>query len=139
MTFHEPRLSAPNYPRGGTTENGEDFDFDDTVQDNNSLGGGLGGGMGGPPGYTNFGGPSAVNSGVTNPHLNHMLGGGAGDAALGQEREEIDLRGRVLQEQLENHGLDPQNNFRIGGNHFSINDPNKPPYTPFYLMVTGHV
>ena len=41
MTFHEPRLSAPNYPRGGNTENGEDFDFDDTVQDNNSLGGGL--------------------------------------------------------------------------------------------------
>ena len=135
MTYHEPRLSAPNYPRGGTTENGEDFDFDDTVQDNNSLGGGLGGGMGGPPPYNDFARGPATNSGLNNPHLPHMLGGDA----MGQEREEIDLRGRVLQEQLENHGLDPQNNFRIGGNHFSINDPNKPPYTPFYLMVTGHV
>ena len=42
----EPRLSAPNYPRGATSDGGADFDFDDTVQDNDSLNRGVGGGMG---------------------------------------------------------------------------------------------
>ena len=37
-------------------------------------------------------------------------------------------------------GSDPFNEHnRIGGNMVPIKDENKPPYTPFYLMVTGHV
>ena len=97
------------------------------------MGGGRGGMGSGMGGYGNTG---------VNPHFRHTaIGGPAGGGTdLEQEKEELNLRGRVLQEQLENRGgMDPQNSLRIGGNHFSINDPNKPPYTPFYLMVTGHV
>lgn len=28
---------------------------------------------------------------------------------------------------------------RIGGNYLKVRDPTCPPYTPFYLMVTGHI
>lgn len=124
-------MSAPEYPRG--TEGGDDFDFDgDTNKDDASMGGrarGFSGGLGG------FG-----NGAGANPHFSHAATGLGGDATMAQEKEDIDLRGRVLLEQLENRGgMDPQNTLRIGGNHFNINDPNKPPYTPFYLMVTGHV
>ena len=28
---------------------------------------------------------------------------------------------------------------RIGGNYMNVNDPNAPPYTPYYLMITGHI
>lgn len=28
---------------------------------------------------------------------------------------------------------------RIGGNYLNVHDPSKPDYTPFYLMVTGHI
>ena len=28
---------------------------------------------------------------------------------------------------------------RIGGNYINVDDPNKPPYSPFYMMVTGHI
>jgi len=91
-------LSAPEYPRG---TDGDDFDFDgDTVKDDASMRGGtIGGGMG------PFSGAGA-NTGV-NPHFTHMAGVTAGDATMAREKEEIDLRGRVLQEQLENRGLDP--------------------------------
>ena len=32
-----------------------------------------------------------------------------------------------------------QNDLRYGGNHLRVVDPNAPPYSPFYLMVTGHL
>ena len=126
MAFNgDERLSAPAYPRQHDqhTENGE-FDFDaETVND--SLRGGL---------NQPFAQATAGNA-YNNPLIGHNLG----NENLQKEKEDMDLRGRVLREQLENKGIDPQNQLRIGGNHFNIEDPNKPPYTPFYLMVTGHV
>lgn len=29
--------------------------------------------------------------------------------------------------------------YRNGGNYLNVNDENKPPYTSFYVMVTGHI
>ena len=38
------------------------------------------------------------------------------------------------------HGdLAMSNQMRLGGNYMKVNDPLKPPYSPFYLMVTGHI
>ena len=28
---------------------------------------------------------------------------------------------------------------RYGGNYLNVNDENKPPYSPFYLMICGHI
>jgi hypothetical protein len=28
---------------------------------------------------------------------------------------------------------------RIGGNYMKVQDPTAPPYTPFYLMITGQI
>ena len=121
----DERLSAPEYPRQHDkhTENGE-FDFDETVNDS------LRGSVNQQP----FAQATTGNA-YNNPFMGHNLG----NENLQKEKEDMDLRGRVLREQLENKGIDPQNQLRIGGNHFNIEDPNKPPYTPFYLMVTGHV
>lgn len=97
MAYEQQRLSAPEYPRG--TEDGDDFDFGgESLKDDASMGGrgSVGGGLGG------YG-----NTGPVNPHFSHMTGVG-GDATMAREKEEIDLRGRVLQEQLENRGgMDP--------------------------------
>ena len=34
---------------------------------------------------------------------------------------------------------DQANELRYGGNYMHIEDPNKPLYTPFYVMITGHL
>ena len=70
-----------------------------------------------------------------NPFFNHTSGGDS----LAREKEEIDLRGKMLKEQVEKRGMDSTNQLRIGGNYLNVNDPNKPEYTPFYLMATGHI
>lgn len=49
------------------------------------------------------------------------------------------MRGKLLAENIVRREGDPQNELRLGGNYLQVNDPNKPPYTPFYMMVTGHI
>ena len=129
MYENDQQLSAPGgYTGQQQNPTDGDFDFDnDTVNDS------MRGGAQNQQIHQQMGPPTTSNY---NPLLNHQLG--AGDT-LAKEKEEIDLRGRVLLEQLENKGVEPHNQLRIGGNHFNVNDPNKPPYTPFYLMLTGHV
>ena len=49
------------------------------------------------------------------------------------------MRGKLLQENIVKREGDPQNELRLGGNYLHVEDPNKPPYSPFYMMVTGHI
>lgn len=88
MYPEEPRLRPPEYPRG--SEGGDDFDFDDnTIRDEDSMGGGRGG---------NIGSGMGGGYGGVNPHFRHTAIGGGDAGDLAQEKEELDLRGRVLQE-----------------------------------------
>ena len=120
----------------GDNQDPDDFDFDETNTYNENQSMNAGRGMS-PPRNTNMG---------LNPHMSGV-GGGAESVRIQKEREDINLRGRVLQEQLMSKtgavggGADiaMSNQMRIGGNYMNIEDPNKPPYSPFYLMTTGHV
>ena len=53
----------------------------------------MGGGRGG-----NIGSGMGGGYGGVNPHFRHTAIGGGGAGDLAQEKEELDLRGRVLQE-----------------------------------------
>ena len=116
----------------------DDFDFDETnrYHDQQSLGGRTSS----PP-------PQMRNTDMgLNPHIGGLSGADASQR-INKEREEINLRGRVLQEQLMNKNatsatqgdLAMSNQMRIGGNYMKVDDPLKPPYSPFYLMCTGHI
>ena len=107
--------------RRGT--DGPDFDFDKDSADGNSF-------------RQSDRGASAM-AGGHNPHFGHSTAQKNDPLAL--EREEIDLRGKLLQENIVKREGDPQNELRLGGNYLHVEDPNKPPYSPFYMMVTGHI
>ena len=66
-----------------------------------------------------------------------------GQPSATQDQDDLQARERALLEQL--NANDPnqlggdQGDLRFGGNNLNIEDPEKPPFSAFYLMVTGHV
>lgn len=36
-------------------------------------------------------------------------------------------------------GLQPAENYRMGGNYMPMGDKSCPPYTPFYVIINGHI
>ena len=122
------------------SEGDEDFDFNEdgsmrSFDRNSRRSGDRGNNFGNNDfGYNNNNVPSARRE------VNPMLGGhNLGNEQLAQEREEIDVRGQILKERLQNHEGEDEaaDHLRIGGNYINVKDPNKPPYSCFYLMVSG--
>ena len=62
--------------------------------------------------------------GDANPNFTHL-----------RTRFEIDFKQDQIVEEKKQKMFDT----RFGGNYVNVQDPNKPNYTPFYLMVTGHI
>lgn len=71
-----------------------------------------------------------------NPMMNH---GTSGYGQKQQENEGNHQRLEVLAHEKNEDKLEHDENMRFLGNGMPISDPNLPPYSPFYLMVTGAI
>jgi len=73
-------------------------------------------------------------SGVFDPHENrnftHVRGLTESNELHRQMVEDINNQNSAIPQKFDT---------RLGGNYMHVNDPNLPPYTPFYLMITGHI
>ena len=122
------------------TEGDEGFNFDDDQSLNQSVGNQ----QLQRPNYpmNTGGGPAEANQFFTHAagdrrQAQSLL---AGPDPMAQQREELELRDKVLKDKLLARGGEvPTNQLRFGGNYMSVNDPEKPPYSFFYLMINGHV
>ena len=136
-----------NNSRNNLPSENEDFDFNEgnsnTLGDDQSVrsfdrrGGGAA-----PMNFANE--LAGYNNAVNDPRdANPLLGHHnlANNENIAREREDIDVRGQILKERLQNHEGDDQaaDHLRIGGNYLNVKDPNKPPYSCFYLMVSGQI
>lgn len=70
-----------------------------------------------------------------NPFFSHT----ANDEENQRLGEELRTRQMALEEQQHENKEDPASLHRLGGNSLNVHDPNKPHYSFFYLMVTGHI
>ena len=111
---------------------GDEFNFEDENQSlNQSL----------DNRQQNFAAPADANQFFTHKAEARSTAGQLlnGPDPLAEQREDIELRDKVLKDKLLARGDVPTNQLRFGGNYMNVNDPNKPPYSFFYLMINGHV
>ena len=56
-------------------------------------------------------------------------------------RSEEEKRTAQLQKEIDNKLLPSEirDKVRYGGNSLPINDENRPPYSPFYVFISGHI
>ena len=139
-------MYEPNNSRNNLPSENDDFDFNEgnsnTLGDDQSVRSYRSRGGGAP--HNNFANELAsFNNNNNDPRdANPLLGHhnlGNENNNIAREREDIDVRGQILKERLQNHEGDDQaaDYLRLGGNYLSVKDPNKPPYSCFYLMVSG--